>query len=142
MYIYVFYLGDKYGDGHGKHEVFQYEMNITANEFNAALDKFNLEAKTNCLRWFQYYGAYTWKPDMKEALKKIGLNYLDFTDEIDDELDEDDPDYAAVLKRTTYINLMFNIVKHYVPHFEWKPYTIEKGPGHLCIDGKAYGLWE
>lgn len=138
MYIYEFYLGDKYGDGHGKHEVFQYEMNITAKEFNAALDKFNKEAKTDCLNWFQDYGAHEWEPDMKEALKKIGLDYYDYTDDIDPE----DPDYAAVFDRKTYINLMFNIVKHYVPQFEWKPYTIEKGPGNLCIEGQAYGLWD
>lgn len=138
MYIYEFYLGDKYGDGHGKHEVFQYEMNITADEFNAAIDKFNKEAKTNCLNWFHDYEAHEWEPDMKEALKKIGLDHKDYTDDIDPE----DPDYAAVFDRETYINLMFNIVKHYVPHFEWKPFTFEKGPGDLCIEGKAYGLWD
>lgn len=138
MYIYEFYLGDKYGDGHGKHEVFQYEMNVTADEFNAAIDKFNKEAKTNCLNWFQDYEAHEWEPDMKEALKKIGLDYYDYTDDIDPE----DPDYAAVFNRKTYINLMFNIVKHYVPHFEWKPFIFEKGPGDLCIEGKAYGLWD
>lgn len=138
MYIYEFYLGDKYGDGHGKHEVFQYEMNITANEFNAAIDKFNRETKTNCLRWFHDYEAHEWEPDMKEALKKIGLDHNDYTDDIDPE----DPDYAAMFDRKTYIDLMFNIVKHYVPHFEWKPYTFEKGPGDLCIEGKAYGLWD
>lgn len=75
---------------------------------------------------------------MKEALKEIGLDHNDYTDEIDPE----DPDYAAILDRETYINLMFNIVKHYVPHFEWKPYIIEKEPGRLCIEGKAYGLWD
>lgn len=138
MYIYEFYLGDKYGDGHGKHEVFQYEMNITADEFNAALDKFNRETKQNCLGWFQEYQDHEWMPDMKEALKEIGLDHNDYTDEIDPE----DPDYAAILYRETYINLMFNIVKHYVPHFEWKPYIIEKEPGRLCIEGKAYGLWD
>lgn len=138
MYIYEFYLGDKYGDGHGKHEVFQYEMNITADEFNAALDKFNRETKQNCLGWSQEYQDHEWMPDMKEALKEIGLDHNDYTDEIDPE----DPDYAAILDRETYINLMFNIVKHYVPHFEWKPYIIEKEPGRLCIEGKAYGLWD
>lgn len=136
MYIYEFYLGDKYGDGHGKHEVFQYEMNITADEFNAALDKFNCETNQNCLSWFQNYNE--WDQDMIEAINKIGLDYNDYTDDIDPE----DPDYAAVFERTTYIDLMCNIVKHYVPNFEWKPYTFDKGPGRLCIEGQAYGLWD
>lgn len=138
MYIYEFYLGDKYGDGHGKHEVFQYEMNITADEFNAAIDKFNHEAKTNCLDWFQDYEDFKWDSERKEALKKIGLNHLDFTTDID----PDDPDYAAIFERETYVELMFNIVKHYVPNFEWKPYTFDKGPGQLCIEGQAYGLFD
>lgn len=138
MYVYEFCLGDKYGDGHGKYEVFQYEMNITAEEFNAALDKFNCETNQNCLGWFQEYGDHEWMPDMIEALKEIGLNHKDYTDDID----PNDPDYAALFDRETYIKLMFNIVKHYVPNFEWKPFTFDKGPGRLIIDGRAYGLWD
>lgn len=138
MYVYEFYLGDKYGDGHGKYEVFQYEMNITADEFNAALDKFNQEANTDCLNWFQRYEDVEWKLDMKEALKKIGLDYNDYTDDIDPE----HPENAWMFSRKTYIDLMFSIVKHYVPSFEWKQYILNQGPGHLCIAGKAYGLFD
>lgn len=144
-YHMYFTLGDDSDDGHCIKE----EIHIVANYSVAKIDKviaqFKQETKFDISNWASEYEDSSLPVDDVEDLVKLGF-IADKTNikGIDSNIDEDDHsnDEYYIDGSEGYVEFIFEvIVKHYLPDFTWRYYSIPNEQCLTCMDGNGYGLY-
>ena len=131
-HIITFTLGDPSRDGHGLTEDWRIKATHSAKEIDDALTKFKNEFGVDIQDICSDYQCSVIHSDEAEILVKQGV--------IDKDSLGEDGDYC-VDGDDDFVSIAMNMVKHYIPDFDWSHYTGDNEEQSLQLEGAGYGLY-